>query len=162
MGNSFRCEGTINAQSCIQVLEHHMLPSRHPDRTSLLISARQWQATACTSYSMSLQEKSVASRLACVQSRHFTLWKCMVHYEAQNTTTETPIYWATRCASNKNRKEIHFQYFNNYCLFSSQTVLSVVRRKGEVTQWYTCSCPKFFGTCCRQHFRICVYFPKKQ
>ena len=50
MGNWHICEGTINAERYIQVLEQHMLPIQAASFswTPLLISARQCQTTFCT------------------------------------------------------------------------------------------------------------------
>lgn len=53
MGNLHICEGSINVEWYIQVLEQHILPSRQRlFQTTLLISARQCQTTFYT-YSLS-------------------------------------------------------------------------------------------------------------
>ncbi len=58
-GNLHFCDGTINAEKYIEILEHNMLPSRRPyfPGTSMHISTRQYKTTFCTHYKVLAAEK---------------------------------------------------------------------------------------------------------
>ncbi len=57
-GNLHFCDGTINAEKYIEILEHNMLPSRrHLSRTSMHISTRQCKTTFCTHYKVLAAEE---------------------------------------------------------------------------------------------------------
>ncbi len=59
-GNLHFCDGTINAEKYIEILEHDMLPSEDIfSRDVHAISTRQCKTTFCTHYKVLLQRKRV-------------------------------------------------------------------------------------------------------
>ena len=51
MGDLHICEGTIDVEAYVGILERHMLLTRQQlPRNSMSISAGQWQASFCTNY----------------------------------------------------------------------------------------------------------------
>ena len=85
-GNLHFCDGTINAEKYIEILEQLMLPSRRPfPATPMHISTRQGETTFCAHFKGMAEEEEGAGAGLAVPNR-----ECEVHFETQNATTKTP------------------------------------------------------------------------
>ncbi len=92
-GNLHFCDGTINAQKYIEILEHQYAAFKKTSfpGTSMHISTRQCKTTFCTHYKvLAAEEEGTGTWLACLQSRPVSNRECVAHFEAQNATTKTP------------------------------------------------------------------------
>ena len=83
------CEGNIDAEAYVGILERHMLLSRWPPfpGTPCLFqqdNARPHSAGVTTTW---LRRHRVCAWLVCMQSRSVSYWKCMAHHEGENQTT---------------------------------------------------------------------------
>ena len=129
MGDLHICEGTIDAEAYVGILE--MLPPRLTTfpRNSMSISAGQCQAFILHK----LQQCGFVGiecvcLTACLQSRSVSYWKCMVHHEEENQTTANMDCWAAhvlytpRMGKNSTCKTATID------IFSSQ---SEIKRKGD-------------------------------
>ncbi len=87
------CDGTINAEKYIEILEHNMLPSRRHifSRDVHAYFNKTCKTTFCTHFKvLAAEEEGTGTWLACLQSRPVSNRECVAHFEAQNATTKTP------------------------------------------------------------------------
>ena len=93
-GNLHICEGTIKAERYMQVLEQHILPSKQclVQRRPCLFMEDNVEPHSTSVTTAGIYSKRVGgTRLACLQSRHLSHWKCVAYYEGQNMTAEAPL-----------------------------------------------------------------------
>lgn len=77
------------------------------------------------------------------QFRYVSHWKCVTNYEAQNIPTDTLQCWTTKAVCQARMGN------NSTCKASKMSVLCsqmIIEcwGKGDVTQWYTGRCHRFF------------------
>ncbi len=138
-GNLHFCDGTINAEKYIEILEHNMLPSRRHlfQGRPCTISTRQCKTTFCTHYKvLAAEEEGTGTWLACLQSRPVSNRECVAHFEAQNATTKTPVLLPTlRLVCRKNGIKITPETLHHLVSSVPKRLLSVVKRNGNITKW---------------------------
>ena len=145
MGNLRICEGTINAERYLQVLEQHMLPSKQRlfhGRPCLFQQDNANPHSACVTTTW-LRSKRVGELGLPAYSPDLSpienVWRIM---KRKYDYGDPGLLNNLSCTSSKNGKEFHLQSFNNCFNKCPQQVssvpkrlLSVVTRQGEVTQW---------------------------
>ncbi len=92
-GNLHFCDGTINAEKYIEILEHNMLPSEDissRDVHAYFNKTMQKPHSAHITKSWLRRKRGTGTWLACLQSRPVSNRECVAHFEAQNATTKTP------------------------------------------------------------------------
>ncbi len=92
-GNLHFCDGTINAEKYIEILEHNMLPSRRhlfQGRPCIFQQDNAKPHSAHITKSWLRRKRVTGTWLACLQSRPVSNRECVAHFEAQNATTKTP------------------------------------------------------------------------
>ncbi len=104
-GNLHFCDGTINAEKYIEILEHNMLPSRRHLFQGRPCIFQQDNAKPHSAHitSPGCGEEGTGTWLACLQSRPVSNRECVAHFEAQYATTKTPVLLPTlRLVCRKN------------------------------------------------------------
>ncbi len=92
-GNLHFCDGTINAEKYIEILEHNMLPSRRhlfQGRPCIFQQDNAKPHSAHITKSWLRRKRVRVLDWACLQSRPVSNRECVAHFEAQNATTKTP------------------------------------------------------------------------
>lgn len=127
MGNI--CEGTINA-------ERYNICC-HPSQTIPAYFSRTMHSHILHVLQLrGFVVKESGTRVACLQSRPVSHWTCVAHYEVQNMTMETPDCWATEVVHEPRMgKNSTYTALTISVLSSYWRLLSVVKRKGDITQW---------------------------
>ncbi len=155
MGNLHICEGTINAERYIQVLEQYMLPSKqclfqgHPclfQDNSKPHSARVTAAWLRSKRVRVLDWPACSPDLSPIEN----VWRIMkrkIRQRRPRTVEQLKLY------IKQEWERIPPTKLQQLVSSVPKHLLSVVKRKGDVTQWETCPCPSFFGTCCRHQIQ---------
>ena len=87
------CEGTIDAEAYVGILETYAAIKTTTFPWDMSISAGQCQALSALVTTAWLLRRACAW-LSCLQSRSVSYIKCMAHHEEENQTTATKDSWA--------------------------------------------------------------------
>ena len=73
--------------------------------------------------------KSVGTRLACLQSRPVSHWKCVAHFEVQNTTMEILDCWATEVTRQARKGKNSASKTSTISVISLQTLTEYCQKE---------------------------------
>ena len=139
MGDLHICEGTIDAEAYIGILERHMQKARQRlfPGTPCLFQQDNARPHSVQVTTTCLHRYRVCAWLACLQSRSVSYWKCMAHHEEEDQTTVTMDCWAAWVLYTIHQEWAKIPLAKLQQLISSvaKRFQSVIKRKGDVTQW---------------------------
>ncbi len=120
-GNLHFCDGTINAEKYIEILEHNMLPSRRhlfQGRPCIFQQDNAKPHSAHITKSWLRRKRVRVLDWPALQSRPVSNRECVAHFEAQNATTKTPYCCPPKTCLQKNGTKLHLKHFITWCLQS--------------------------------------------